>query len=178
MKRVPSSPAEAVLSAGSRRVAAARLSLVAGAAVALAACSSGPTISSLTPSLPQQERMGFGETFNRGYVPSEEALAQVKEGNSQDQVMIALGTPTTISTINGDVFYYISERQTRTFTFQAPRTVERNVLAIYFNRERKVERMANYGLQDGKVFDFISRSTVTGGEEANLLRQIIQGPRT
>lgn len=178
MMRVPSSSAEAGLPVVMRRPGQVRLALVAAAALALAACSSGPTLSSLAPSLPQQERMGFGETFNRGYVPSEEALAQVKEGNSQDQVMIALGTPTTISTINGDVFYYISERQTRTFTFQAPRTVERNVLAIYFNRERKVERMANYGLQDGKVFDFISRTTVTGGEEANLLRQIMQGPRT
>ena len=52
------------------------------------------------------------------------------------------------------------------------------MLAVYFNGQRKVERIANYGLQDGKVFDFISRSTVTGGEEANLLRQIIMGPRT
>jgi outer membrane protein assembly factor BamE (lipoprotein component of BamABCDE complex) len=176
MIRVPSSLA-GILARVSPS-AALRPALAAGVALTLGACSSGPTLTSLTPTLPQQERMGFGETFNRGYVMSEEALAQVKEGNSQDQVMIALGTPTTISTINGDVFYYISERQTRTFTFQAPRTVERNVLAVYFNRDRRVERTANYGLQDGKVFDFISRTTVTGGEEANLLRQIISGPRT
>lgn len=154
------------------------LSALALVAVTLGACSQGPSVSSLAPRLPAPTRFGVGETFNRGYVMSEEALAQVRPGNSQDQVLIALGTPTTISTINGDVFYYISERQTRTFTFQAPTTVERNVLAVYFNRERKVERTANYGLQDGKVFDFISRSTVSGGEEANLLRQIIQGPRT
>lgn len=152
--------------------------MVAGFATLLAACSQGPSVSSLAPSLPSPTQFRLGETFNRGYVISEEALAQVKEGNSQDQVMIALGTPTTISTINGDVFYYISEKQTRTFTFQQPRTVERNVMAVYFNAQRKVERVANYALQDGKVFDFISRSTVTGGEEANLLRQLIQGPRT
>lgn len=152
--------------------------MVAGFATLLAACSQGPSVSSLTPSLPSPTQFRLGETFNRGYVISEEALAQVKEGNSQDQVMIALGTPTTISTINGDVFYYISEKQTRTFTFQQPRTVERNVMAIYFNSQRKVERVANYALQDGKVFDFISRQTVSGGEEANLLRQLIQGPRT
>ncbi|MGU9980402.1 outer membrane protein assembly factor BamE [Phreatobacter sp. HK31-P] len=156
----------------------AKAVLVAGFATLLAACSQGPSVSSLTPSLPTPTQFRLGDTFNRGYVISDEALAQVKEGNSQDQVMIALGTPTTISTINGDVFYYISEKQTRTFTFQQPRTVERNVMAIYFNAQRKVERVANYGLQDGKVFDFISRSTVTGGEESNLLRQIIQGPRT
>lgn len=155
-----------------------RVMAVAGFGALLAACSQGPSVSSLTPSLPTPTQFRVGETFNRGYIPNEEALAQVKEGNSQDQVMIALGTPTTISTINGDVFYYISEKQARTFTFQTPQTVERNVLAIYFNGQRKVERIANYGLQDGKVFDFISRSTVTGGEEANLLRQIIMGPRT
>lgn len=156
----------------------AKAAMVAGFATLVAACSQGPSVSSLAPSLPTPTQFRLGETFNRGYVISEEALAQVKEGNSQDQVMIALGTPTTISTINGDVFYYISEKQTRTFTFQQPRTVERNVMAIYFNSQRKVERVANYALQDGKVFDFISRSTVTGGEEANLLRQLIQGPRT
>jgi len=156
----------------------AKAAMVAGFATLLAACSQGPSVSSLTPSLPSPTQFRLGETFNRGYVISEEALAQVKEGNSQDQVMIALGTPTTISTINGDVFYYISEKQTRTFTFQQPRTVERNVMAIYFNGQRKVERVANYALQDGKVFDFISRQTVSGGEEANLLRQLIQGPRT
>ncbi|MBY0364096.1 MAG: outer membrane protein assembly factor BamE [Phreatobacter sp.] len=156
----------------------AKAAIVAGLAALLSACSQGPSVSSLAPSLPTPTQFSIGETFNRGYVVSEEALAQVKEGNSQDQVLIALGTPTTISTINGDVFYYISEKQTRTFTFQQPRTVERNVMAVYFNSRRQVERVANYGLQDGRVFDFISRSTVTGGEEANLLRQIITGPRS
>jgi len=28
------------------------------------------------------------------------------------------------------------------------------------------------------VFDFINRTTTSGGEEASLLRQILQGPRT
>lgn len=155
----------------------ARAAIVAGVALAVAACSSGPQLASL-PSLPEPLVGQARETFNRGYVVSEEALSQVREGNSQDQVLVALGTPTTISTINGDVFYYISEKQQRQFLFQPTRTVERNVLAIYFNAQRRVERVANYGLQDGKVFDFISRTTPSGGEEANLLRQIMVGPRS
>ena len=153
----------------------AKAAFLVSAALVTSACSNTP---SLTPSLPQPLSFQTGETFNRGYVISEEALAQVKPGNSQDQVLVALGTPTTISTINGDVFYYINEKQYRSFAFQTPRTVERNVIAVYFTRERRVERIANYGLQDGKVFDFISRSTTAGGEEASLLRQILQGPRT
>jgi len=121
---------------------------------------------------------GASETLTRGYIPSEQALSQVKPGNSQDQVLVALGTPTSISTINGDVFYYISEKQQRSALWQPPRTVERNVLAVYFDGNRRVERVANYGLQDGIVFDFLNRTTPTGGEEANIIRQIMAGPRT
>ena len=28
-------------------------------------------------------------------------------------------------------------------------------------------------MQDGKVFDFISRTTPTGGQESNLIKQIL-----
>ncbi len=153
-----------------------KAAMVIGAALLTGACSNGPSLS--MPSLPSTPSFTAGETFNRGYIISEEALAQVRPGNSQDQVLVALGTPTTISTISGDVFYYINEKQQRSFLFQPLRTTERNVIAVYFTRERKVERIANYGLQDGKVFDFINRTTTSGGEEASLLRQILQGPRT
>ena len=35
--------------------------------------------------------------------------------------------------------------------------------------------IANYGLKDGKVFDFISRTTPTGGKDQNFIGQIIGG---
>ena len=47
--------------------------------------------------------------------------------------------------------------------------VDQRVIAIYFDKERKVTRLANYGLKDGKVFDFISQTTPTGGQERSLL---------
>ncbi len=37
--------------------------------------------------------------------------------------------------------------------------VDQRVIAVYFDKDRKVERLANYGLKDGKMFDFVSRST-------------------
>jgi outer membrane protein assembly factor BamE (lipoprotein component of BamABCDE complex) len=39
----------------------------------------------------------------------------------------------------------------------------------------KVERVAIYGLQDGKVFDFISRTTPSGGGEQAFLGQMFKG---
>ena len=32
-----------------------------------------------------------------------------------------------------------------------------------------MRRLANYGLQDGKIFDFISRTTPTSGQEMSYL---------
>ena len=53
--------------------------------------------------------------------------------------------------------------------------VDQRVTAVYFNQNLKVERVALYGLQDGKIFDFISRTTPTGGGDQNFLGQIFKG---
>lgn len=38
-----------------------------------------------------------------------------------------------------------------------------------------MEHIANYGLKDGKLFDFVSRTTPTSGKDQTFLGQIIQG---
>ena len=38
------------------------------------------------------------------------SLEQLPLGSSQEQVLIVLGTPSTVATISGEVFYYISQR--------------------------------------------------------------------
>ena len=53
--------------------------------------------------------------------------------------------------------------------------VDQQVTAVYFDPSLRVERVALYGLQDGKVFDFISRTTPSGGEESSFLGQIFKG---
>ena len=53
--------------------------------------------------------------------------------------------------------------------------VDQRVTAVYFDRGLRVERVALYGLQDGKVFDFISRTTPTGGEDVSFIGQIFKG---
>lgn len=129
--------------------------LAVGAAVLMAGCSSIET------------------TQTRGYMLSESALQQVPIGSSQEQVQIVLGTPSTTATIDGEVFYYISSKEVRPVRFMKPHTVDQRVLAIYFDKERRVARIANYGLQDGKVFDFISRKTPTSGVEKNFVSQLL-----
>jgi outer membrane protein assembly factor BamE (lipoprotein component of BamABCDE complex) len=92
--------------------------------------------------------------------------------------MLALGSPSTTATFDNEVFYYISQKRVRPVAFMNPRLVEQRILAVYFGADNTVTRIANYGLQDGRVFDFISRTTPTGGKDSSFLGSILsdEGP--
>jgi outer membrane protein assembly factor BamE (lipoprotein component of BamABCDE complex) len=114
------------------------------------------------------------EQFQKGYVLPPGALEQIPIGASQDQVLIVLGTPSTVATLNGEVFYYISERSERKIAFMKQEVIDQRVIAVYFDKSRHVTRLANYGLQDGRVFDFISRTTPTSGQEMSYLTPLLK----
>jgi outer membrane protein assembly factor BamE (lipoprotein component of BamABCDE complex) len=115
-----------------------------------------------------------GEQFQKGYILPPGALEQIPIGASQDQVLIVMGTPSTVATLNGEVFYYISQRTERPVAFMNQRLVDQRVIAIYFDKNRQVQRLANYGLQDGRIFDFISRTTPTSGQELSYLTPLFK----
>jgi outer membrane protein assembly factor BamE (lipoprotein component of BamABCDE complex) len=115
-----------------------------------------------------------GEQFQKGYILPPGALEQIPIGASQDQVLIVMGTPSTVATLDGEVFYYISQRSERMVAFMNQKVVDQRVIAVYFDKNRRVRRLANYGLQDGKIFDFISRTTATSGQEMSYLAPIFK----
>ena len=116
----------------------------------------------------------FTETLQRGYILPEGALEQIPVGASQEQVLIVLGTPSTVATVNGEAFYYISQKAQRAAAFMPSEVVDQRVVAVYFDKERRVERLANYGMRDGKVFDFLSNTTPTGGQELSYIRGVLR----
>lgn len=113
------------------------------------------------------------ETFQRGYVLPEGALEQIPLGASQEQVLLVLGTPSTVATVSGEAFYYISQKAEREISFMRTKVTDQRVIGVYFDRDRKVQRLAEYGLKDGKIFDFVSRTTPTSGNDLNLISTII-----
>src|SRR6202167_1056659 len=116
----------------------------------------------------------FGETFQRGYVLPDGALEQIRLGASQEQVLIVLGTPSTVATVSGEAFYYISQRAERLIAFMPTKVTDQRVIAVYFDKNRKVARLAEYGLKDGKVFDFVSQTTPTAGTDQSLLNGLFR----
>ncbi|MCH9807303.1 MAG: outer membrane protein assembly factor BamE [Alphaproteobacteria bacterium] len=118
-----------------------------------------------------QQVLKHGQQFSQG------DLQQIQPGMSREQVRLTLGTPsttTTASSTGGDIYYYISSIATQAAFFK-PKEVDRQVVAVYFNPLGSVDRIANYGLKDGKVFDFISRTTpAPGGNEDGILKQLFR----
>jgi outer membrane protein assembly factor BamE (lipoprotein component of BamABCDE complex) len=108
------------------------------------------------------------QSYQRGYVLPDGALEQIPLGASQEQVLVVLGTPSTVATVSGEVFYYISQKTEQT-SFMPQQETNRRIVAVYFDRSRKVERLADYGMKDGKIFDYVSRTTPSGGEELSYL---------
>jgi len=143
-----------------RPVAAVTFALAAS--VALTGCNAG---AALAPS----------ETMTQGYIIDPQAIELAPIGSSREQVLLALGTPSTQATFDNEVFYYISQIRKRNAAFMKPKLVDQRVLAVYFGADGRVENIANYGMQDGKVFDFISRTTPTGGKDQNFLGQLLSG---
>lgn len=117
----------------------------------------------------------IGEDIRHGYQIDQAALATVKPGMGAEQVLQILGTPSTVSTVGNKSWYYISQNTRRTVMFLGEQIEDQKVTAVYFNPGMKVERVALYGLQDGRVFDFIERTTPASGSDRAFISQLFRG---
>ncbi|MEZ5897963.1 MAG: outer membrane protein assembly factor BamE [Hyphomicrobiaceae bacterium] len=119
---------------------------------------------------------GCGEQIiKHGYQFRDTDLQAIQPGMSQDQVRSTLGTPATTTMLGGgSAYYYISSTMSQT-SFMLPDEKDRKVVAVYFNEGGTVQQVANYGLKDGKVFDFISAQTpAPGSKDEGILKSLFR----
>ena len=117
---------------------------------------------------------GGNNVIRQGHQFQDEDLSQVREGMSKEQVSLALGTPDTKSTVGGGTFYYVSTTAVQPMPFLSPEVTDRRIVAVYFNNKDHVEKIANYGLKDGKVFDFIKRETPVYTRDQGMLKELFR----
>jgi outer membrane protein assembly factor BamE (lipoprotein component of BamABCDE complex) len=106
-----------------------------------------------------------------GHVFIDLDLDQIQPGWSKEQVTNFLGSPDTTSAIGRDAYYYISTTQ-KTIAFLKPREIDRQVVAVYFDRSERVDEVAQYGLKDGIVVNFYKGETPARGKDLSLLEQL------
>ncbi len=116
----------------------------------------------------------FDGTVVHGYVMDQTTISQIKPGESAAQVLAVMGDPTTTSTVGGGSWYYISQKTVRSVAFMKPQIVDQRVFAVYFDKNHNVTHTGNYGMKDGKVFDFETRTTPTTGKDVDFLNNLVK----
>jgi len=115
------------------------------------------------------------ETITKhGHLFQESELKQISPGMSSEQVKTSLGTPTTTASVGGGTaFYYISSVEAQS-AFFAPTEKDRRVVAVYFSQLGSVDRVAQYGLKDGKVFDYLKNETPAHAKDEGLIKALFR----
>ena len=90
-------------------------------------------------------------------------------------MLARFGNPSIKSTFDEDTevdtWYYMSSVRQR-YAYLRPQIQERNITAITFNEDGQVEKVAEYGIEDGRYVNYSDRKTPTRGRELSALEQI------
>ncbi|HTJ59434.1 MAG TPA: outer membrane protein assembly factor BamE [Devosiaceae bacterium] len=109
----------------------------------------------------------------QGYDLSPDGLAQIRPGQSQALVTTVLGSPQFTNDFGGEsAYYYVSTHVNQT-AFGWTTIKDRTVLAIYFDKNKKVKDRAIYSLKDGRVFEVEQRKTPSYGSDKTFIQSIV-----
>lgn len=112
--------------------------------------------------------------YHQGFQAVDVRPADIKVGtDTRSSVLQKLGSPTTTSTFDKNVWFYMSQLRSAT-SFYTPKTVQRDVVAISFDPSTEAVKSVNtFTLQDGRVIAYNTHETPTRGREMTVLEQLI-----
>lgn len=128
-------------------------------AVALAGCTSSTSLVSKR---------------TQGYEIPDSALQQIRPGQSQQLVQMVLGSPQSTNTFGDQSAWYYVETKVNQTAFGLTMVQERTVLAVYFDRNKKVTDRAIYGLEDGRAINVETRRTPSFGQDKTFIESILE----
>ncbi|MGH1329308.1 MAG: outer membrane protein assembly factor BamE [Paracoccaceae bacterium] len=110
---------------------------------------------------------------NHGYAPDEDQLSLVEVGvSTKEDVADAVGRPTSQGILEQSGWYYVQSRF-KHFTYNAPKEVERQVVAISFTDKGIVSNVERFGLEDGKAIVLSRRVTESNIQGVSFIKQLI-----
>lgn len=114
--------------------------------------------------------------FNQteGNMPSKSDIISLKKGMSQAEVRDIMGSPSVISSLDHRTWIYMNATMRRVAFFE-PKELERNVVAIEFNREGNVEKVVQLTKENGKNITISSDETPVMGSEESFMEKYFGG---
>lgn len=109
-----------------------------------------------------------------GNMPSSERIAKVKVGNSKQEVINLLGSPSSVVSLDQNTWIYMSS-DIRKIAFMSPQEVNRDVLTISFNKDGRVSDIDRLAKQNGKEIDVSTDRTEALGHNPGFFEKFFGG---
>lgn len=112
--------------------------------------------------------------FHRhGYVFEEDSLKKLQIGKTTKlEVLEIMGTPSTISNFDKNIWYYISNK-TKQFSMLKPKNIEEKILQVSF-KKNKISNLYIYHDDKVKELAFSKSETPIKGDDTGLLKDFFQ----
>ncbi|MEL6978209.1 MAG: outer membrane protein assembly factor BamE [Pseudomonadota bacterium] len=109
-----------------------------------------------------------------GYTPRSSELDSLQVGvDTRASVQNKLGRPSTLGAFDDQEWLYISIKS-ETLAFFEPEVTEQRVVLVVFDADGRVADVGDYGMEDGRVIDLVTRTTPTSGRKLTILQQAFQ----
>ena len=113
------------------------------------------------------------QVSNHGNTVEPDRVGQIVPGvSSRQDVEVLLGSPSSVSVLDGQEWYYIGSRS-RSIAFLEPNVLERQVLAITFNPDGIVQSVDALGAENGRKVQLVKRETRTRGNDLTIVQQLL-----
>ncbi len=107
----------------------------------------------------------------RGNIPKPEKLAEIQPGATRDEVLQAIGSPSSVGTFDNKTWYYVGQ-MTEDYAFYATKVIDRKVVAITFDDNGRVAEIKNLGKDDSQDVQMVSRTTPSVGRDISIWNQL------
>lgn len=108
----------------------------------------------------------------RGNIVEDYRMAEIIPGvSSRTNVLQSLGSPTTVSPFDDNVWYYIGQKTEKRGIFD-PKVVDKKTVVVAFNADGIVDTIENV---DAELIDVphVRRKTPTSGNDITVMEQLI-----
>lgn len=110
---------------------------------------------------------------NHGYAPTDAELEAVIVGvDTRESVEASVGRPSSTGVLKDGAWYYISSR-IKYFAYREREVVDRQLVAISFDKRGRVSNVERFTLEDGRVVALNRRVTQTSIKSVGFLRQML-----
>jgi outer membrane protein assembly factor BamE (lipoprotein component of BamABCDE complex) len=109
----------------------------------------------------------------RGHLPDPDKLAEIHPGSTtKEQVVRILGSPSSASTFDDNVWYYIS-RRVKQVAFFSPTVLDQQVYIVNFDDKGMVKDLGHKTLADGRPITPAPGATPAPGRELSFMEQLL-----